>query len=1235
MRKVYTALTGIFLMLVFTTCKQFTADIDEYLSYWSAEAYIKGHRIEAVHQADADGILCIPSAKGATVTFSVHNPKNFPLKMPASASDVNRIIRFPNLSPQPVYGTDYTLQQAAAGTLQLVYTRSFLQAHEWGTSSIAPEITLIAQDGRVFRTTFTMNLKVNTAPDIAYIAKGKTAAPDANGKQYYVLLFRVQNMDELIGTERLHKDIAAISVTAQGGQTQRFPLSIENGDFNTAGTDGTFISAAEVSPLDPSDLLPAGSWLLCLKTDVEVGKAKKEFTVTVIDEKGLHSPLVTVNTDMNMLPVVRLFNGGNEITGITESAPTFLSGSGGIHLTAQAKNGARIMGQMYKKESGNWTPVGSTIDGVTPVTIALPSLDSGETEALYKITLKAQVTGYADSEEKDLFVCLVRDELPILRIKQNFTAPDSSLHTISAGNKPYVTENIINDVIDAGLYKDNSDPNTYDPNKVLHMYNKNGTAKLTLTAPSGVTAMYKLDGGAETAGTEITVDTSQLHTVEVWCEKSGVHGMHITLYVRLSDNVLPSYTLLKEFIRNAPVTVSPIELKVNDLSYVAGNAEIEVSGGKNLNLRSANSSTATITGNGSNRLFNIMNSSTLMLTDIILQNGKTSDGNGGAVYVKAGGIFALTAASRIGPGVTKGDNDVYLETSALIKVASTLSATMTIARITPEAYSSGTQVLTGSAVHSKHDKFTVTSQNVGSNLWQDWEIKNDGTLTEKHLIIDPNNGATWGGKASGWEALKNEVEYGNKAVIIIDGQLKAPNKPNMCIRVSRAVTIKGKTPFTPNAPNDSNNRILNAENGTCIFDITANGDLTLKDLWLLKGKNTSDGGAIYCAGGKLTAENIAISECQAANGGGIYAKEVSLGGGRQAPSIITLTNTYIQDCKANSFGGGLYITQSELTMQGDKNDQKNAVKDCRVTSTGGCGGGAYLKNADSVNITNTSFTECKVTTGTASSGGGAIELAGGSGMTLTNCIIKSNEVSNGDGGGIGFGSGDYANEYKITGCEISSNTVKTTDFVVTRSGSGIAVANSSINITIDGCIIQENTIQGDSAKEPRGVGIWLGNRANCTIKNTVIKNNKMHETVNVANILNGTGGGIQFDGGTLTLTDGTQISGNSAKYGGGIHVKDGTFTMSRNATVTISSGGEANMPGRNDIFLQDSAMIHLDSELTPTGGKAARITVADDKYLFTTQVLHGAITENYTKFTVTPQPAQNWKVGNDGKLQHQ
>ena len=33
MRKVYIILTGIFLSLLFITCKQFNADIDSYLSY--------------------------------------------------------------------------------------------------------------------------------------------------------------------------------------------------------------------------------------------------------------------------------------------------------------------------------------------------------------------------------------------------------------------------------------------------------------------------------------------------------------------------------------------------------------------------------------------------------------------------------------------------------------------------------------------------------------------------------------------------------------------------------------------------------------------------------------------------------------------------------------------------------------------------------------------------------------------------------------------------------------------------------------------------------------------------------------------------------------------------------------------------------------------------------------------------------------------------------------------------
>ena len=40
MRKFYIILTGILFTLLFATCKQFTTDIDDYLGYWSSEAFI-------------------------------------------------------------------------------------------------------------------------------------------------------------------------------------------------------------------------------------------------------------------------------------------------------------------------------------------------------------------------------------------------------------------------------------------------------------------------------------------------------------------------------------------------------------------------------------------------------------------------------------------------------------------------------------------------------------------------------------------------------------------------------------------------------------------------------------------------------------------------------------------------------------------------------------------------------------------------------------------------------------------------------------------------------------------------------------------------------------------------------------------------------------------------------------------------------------------------------------------
>ena len=132
------------------------------------------------------------------------------------------------------------------------------------------------------------------------------------------------------------------------------------------------------------------------------------------------------------------------------------------------------------------------------------------------------------------------------------------------------------------------------------------------------------------------------------------------------------------------------------------------------------------------------------------------------------------------------------------------------------------------------------------------------------------------------------------------------------------------------------------------------------------------------------------------------------------------------------------------------------------------------------------------------------------------------------------------------------------------------------------------------------------------------------------------GGGIAQNE-THLLLDGTVITDNTASYrGGGVDGLNNTsFTMKGSATVTPSTGEDANKPGKNDVYLPTPLYrITIVGGLTPVGGTAARIT--PDDYGTTQPVLAGDITtgSNYTKFTVTPtnNGTELWEIGSNGKL---
>ena len=344
--------------VVFTTCKQFRDDPEEFLRYWSSEVAPIDFSINVPVQTSTAGALCIPSSGPVTVTIKLRNPRNFTLVMPTSSADAGKVIYFPGLLTQPVYDTDYTLDLTANDTLKLTYTQAFLQAHEWSNGNIGPEITFISTDGRKFGKKFSLNIEANTPPpEIGDITIAKTEG-------YYALCFDESGgMAPMLNGKRLHKDIKAIHIQKEGGSEETIHLTVkEDGsgfDIPSTLPEGLLSSVDTIFDVPPSP----GSWTVYIKTYTELAASDalpKKYTVRLIDEKGLSSapkeaetlgsiPDISDNTKAwkNLKQAVEGAQEGGVITVMGNVTATNAPGNYGEidvtkSLTIKSKNGAEL-----------------------------------------------------------------------------------------------------------------------------------------------------------------------------------------------------------------------------------------------------------------------------------------------------------------------------------------------------------------------------------------------------------------------------------------------------------------------------------------------------------------------------------------------------------------------------------------------------------------------------------------------------------------------------------------------------------------------------------------------------------------------------------------------------------------------------------------------------------------------------------------------------------------------------
>ena len=226
-------------------------------------------------------------------------------------------------------------------------------------------------------------------------------------------------------------------------------------------------------------------------------------------------------------------------------------------------------------------------------------------------------------------------------------------------------------------------------------------------------------------------------------------------------------------------------------------------------------------------------------------------------------------------------------------------------------------------------------------------------------------------------------------------------------------------------------------------------------------------------------------------------------------------------------GGGVHVSSGTFNMYGGR-ISGNVSKD---TSDGG-GGGVYVCNSSTFNMSG----NAAVSGNTAQYGSG-VYLSSNSTFTMSEHAAISGNSAAMTGGGVFVSSGSIT---------MSSDAA--------ISGNSAGNNGGGIYISYPGTFTMENgTISGNSA-DKNGGGVYVHNSGAFTMNSGSISGNRATQN----------GGGVYVEniGTAFTMKDGTiggstAADANAAKYGGGVYVKNGTFTMSGGKVTgnTAKNGG--------------------------------------------------------------------------------
>jgi hypothetical protein len=316
-----------------------------------------------------------------------------------------------------------------------------------------------------------------------------------------------------------------------------------------------------------------------------------------------------------------------------------------------------------------------------------------------------------------------------------------------------------------------------------------------------------------------------------------------------------------------------------------------------------------------------------------------------------------------------------------------------------------------------------------------------------------------------------------------------------------------------------------SEEGTPEFRLLTveNGAVTINDLTLKGGANTTSGGAILSISAALTLDMVTVLNNTSGYGGGIAVDSGTV-------TVLNSTVSYNTATSTTLGGAGFYINEN-----GTLNVTNTTVSGNTASSTDSGGGGFY--NLGTVLVTNSTFVD---NSATENFGGGFYNTIGT--VTLVNSVFHTNSALN-QGGGFYNEAIVILTNVQITNNSASQGAGFYTTGVMSVSKGWIVSNTAAVGggFSNGGTITLTNSTISNNTAADAGGGFY--NEADVTLTNSTL----------MYNVSPSMGGGF-YNLDSVQVTNSTFAS-NSASTGGGFY-NVGTTTMSNTIVADSTAGGE-------------------------------------------------------------------------------